>query len=217
MEEKALKILEILKKEYPKYNKPVSTYFQDTTNNSFKVLISTILSPRAKDSQTEKVSKALFEIADTPEQIVKLKEEQLEKIVYSIGFYKVKSKRVKQACLYLIKYHKSEVPKSLEELTKIPGVGRKVANIILAECFNIPAIAVDTHVMTISIRLGFVKKRTPLKVEKALMNLFPSNKWKEINKVLVAHGQNICTPLYPKCSVCPIYSYCPRNGVNKHR
>jgi len=205
---KALKILEILKKEYPKYNKPVSTFFQDTTKNPFKVLISTILSPRARDIQTEKVSKALFKISDTPEKIIKLNQKQLEKILYSIGFYKIKSKRVKQASEFLLNNFQGRVPDTLEELIKIPGVGRKVANIILAECFNKETIAVDVHVHRISNRLGLVKTISPLQTEFALQKLFPKAEWKNLNRNLVVHGQNICLPVKPKCSICPVKKYC---------
>jgi len=214
---KALKILKILKKEYSKYQTPVSTYFQNTTKDPFKVLISTILSARAKDIQTEKVSKELFKITNTPQKIAKLNNKKLQKIIYSIGFYKTKSKRVKEASQYLIKNHNGKVPNTLEELMKIPGVGRKVANIILAECFNIPAIAVDTHCMTLANRLGFVKGRNPLKIEKSLENLFPKNQWRYINRSIVVHGQNICTPMSPKCSICPISQLCPKIGVKKSR
>ena len=215
--ETALKILNILKREYSKYLTPVSTYFQEKTKDPFKVLIATILSPRAKDTQTEKVAKKLFEKADTPEKIIQLSQKELEKIVYSIGFYKVKAKRVKEASRHLLEHHRGNVPQKREELLSIPGVGRKVANIILAECFNIPSIAVDTHVTTISNRLGFVKGRNPSKVEKTLEKLFPKKQWKIINKCMVVYGQNICTPLLPRCSICSINKLCPKIGVIKSR
>jgi len=175
--DKSEKILEILKKEYPKHPKPVASYFQDKTNNPFKVLISTILSPRAKDSQTEKVSKELFKIADSPEKIIKLDNKTLQKVIYSIGFYKIKSKRVRDASKYILDNHKGKVPKTLEELIKIPGVGRKVANIVLAECFNMPAIAVDIHVFRISNRLGLTKSKKPIDTELKLQKIFPKNEW----------------------------------------
>ena len=217
MDQKALEILKILTEEYPKYQKPVSTYFQETTNDPFKVLISTILSPRAKDTQTEKVSKELFKFADTPQKLVKIENKKLEKIIYSIGFYKIKTRRIKQASQYLIDYYGSKVPKTLEELLKIPGVGRKVANIILAECFNIPSIAVDIHVFRISNRIGLMKTKTPYETELKLMKIFPKNEWKNINRALVVHGQNICLPISPKCSLCQIEKYCERKGVKNSR
>jgi len=109
------------------------------------------------------------------------------------------------------------VPETLDELLEIPGVGRKVANIILAECFNQAKIACDTHVMTLSNRLGFAKGRNPLKVEKSLEKIFPKNQWRYINRAMVVHGQNICTPLSPRCSICKIAKLCPKIGVTKRR
>ncbi len=215
--ERALKILKILKKEYYKYQRPVSTYFQETTKNPFKVLIPTILSPRAKDTQTEKVSKELFKIADTAKKLSKIETKKLEKIIYSIGFYKTKSKRIKQASQYLIDHYDEKVPDKLEELIKIPGVGRKVANIILAECFNKSVISVDIHVFRISNRLGLTKSKKPIDTEKQLENIFPKKQWKNINRSLVVHGQNICLPVSPKCSICPISHLCPRIGVKNSK
>ena len=214
--ETAQRILNILKKEYPKYQTPVSTYFQEKTKNPFKVLIATILSPRAKDTQTEKVAKELFKHADTPQKIAQYELKKLEKIIYSIGFYKTKSKRVKDASQYLLEYHNGAVPQTREELMKIPGVGRKVANIILAECFGKACIAIDTHCMTFANRMGFVKGRNPLNVEKTLENLFPKDQWRNINRFIVAHGQNVCLPLSPKCNVCPIEEYCKKVGVKQY-
>ncbi len=211
--EAAIRILKILKKEYPRYPKPVSTYFQESTNNPFKVLISTVLSPRAKDSQTEKVSKELFKIADTPEKLVNLTDKQLQKVIYSIGFYKEKSKRVKQASEYLLDHYGGNVPDRLEDLLKIPGVGRKVANIVLAECFGKPAIAIDIHCFRVPNRIGIIKTKDPLGTEKALMKLYPIKEWKNINRYFVVHGQNVCLPLSPKCSACKIEGLCQKVGV----
>ncbi|MEK6848653.1 MAG: endonuclease III, partial [Nanoarchaeota archaeon] len=122
-------------------------------------------------------------------------------------------KRVQQASRYLLNQYEGKVPKTLEELLSIPGVGRKVANIILAECFNIPAIAVDIHVFRISQRIGLAKGKTPLEIERQLEKMFQKKEWKNINRVLVVHGQNICGPLLPKCSVCPIERYCEKNNL----
>ncbi len=214
---KALIILSILKKEYQKYQRPVSTYFQETTNDPFKVLISTILSARARDAQTEKVSKELFKIADTPQKITKLDIKKLQKIIYTIGFYKTKSKRVQEASKYLIKNHHSKVPQTFEELIKIPGVGRKVANIILAECFGKNVIPVDIHQFRIPNRIGLIQTKNSLETEEALMKIFPKKEWKTLNRYFVAFGQNVCLPISPKCSSCPINNYCQRRGVTRSR
>ena len=214
---KALIILSILKKEYQKYQRPVSTYFQETTNDPFKVLISTILSARARDAQTEKVSKELFKIADKPQKITKLDIKKLQKIIYTIGFYKTKSKRVQEASKYLIKNHHSKVPQTFEELIKIPGVGRKVANIILAECFGKNVIPVDIHQFRIPNRIGLIQTKNSLETEEALMKIFPKKEWKTLNRYFVAFGQNVCLPISPKCSSCPINNYCQRRGVTRSR
>ncbi|MFH1591943.1 MAG: endonuclease III [Candidatus Woesearchaeota archaeon] len=217
MNEKALKILKILKKEYVKHSRPVSTFFQETTKDTFKVLISTILSPRAKDTQTEKVSKKLFKIAATPEKLVKLNTKRLQKTVYSIGFYKVKSKRIKQASQYLLTNHKGRVPNKQEELMKIPGVGRKVANIILSECFKLSFIPVDVHMHRLPNRLGLIKTKKPIETEKALMKLYPKKEWRTLNKYFVVHGQNTCVPISPFCSKCAIEKYCNKVSVKRRR
>ncbi len=216
-EDTALKILKILKKEYPKYKKPVATYFQETTKDPFKVLISTILSPRAKDKQTEKVSRGLFKIADTPEKLLKISYNDLQKIIYSIGFYKIKSKRIKQASKYLLENHNGKVPNKFEDLIKIPGVGRKVANIILAECFNQDKIAVDVHQHRLPNRIGLIKTRNPIETEKALMKIYPMKEWKTLNRYFVVFGQNVCLPISPKCSICPVNKYCSKLGVKHSR
>ncbi|MEK6826190.1 MAG: endonuclease III [Nanoarchaeota archaeon] len=216
-QQRALKILKILKNEYHKYQTPVSTYFQEKTNNTFKVLIATILSPRAKDTQTEKVANSLFKIADTPEKIIKLDTKKLQEIIYSIGFYKTKAKRVKQASQFLLDNHNGKIPQTLEELIKIPGVGRKVANIILSECFNQDVIPIDTHMHKIPNRMGLIKTKKPLETEQALMKIYPRQEWKTLNKYFVVHGQNTCLPVSPKCSICPVNKYCEKLGIKHSR
>ena len=205
---KALIILKILKKEYKKYQKPVSTSIQEKTKDPFKVLIATILSARARDTQTEKISNNLFKYADNPSKLAKMPLSKLQKIIRSIGFYKEKSKRIKKAAQYLLDNHKGDVPKTQEELMKIPGVGRKTANVFLAEVHNLNFIGIDTHCMTVSNRLDFVKGRNPLKVERILEELFPKNEWKIVNRTFVTFGQNICKPIKPLCYKCPIEKYC---------
>jgi len=215
--ERAIKILKILKKEYRKYQTPVATYFQDTTKNPFKVLISTILSARAKDIQTEKVSKELFKIADSAEKLAKLDENVLCKVIYSIGFYKIKAQRIKKASQFLLENYNGKVPDKLEGLLKIPGVGRKVASIVLSECFGESVIAVDVHMNRLPNRMGLIKTKNTLETEKALMKIYPKKEWKTLNKYFVVYGQNVCVPISPKCSICPISKLCPKVGVKKSR
>lgn len=218
MNQKELKIvLSKIEGVYENSPRPVATYFQETTQDPFKVLISTMLSPRARDSQTERVAKELFKVADTPEKLSRLSLKEIETIVYSIGFYKTKAKRIKNAAKIVIEQFKGKVPSTLEELLEIQGVGRKVANIILAECYGQDSIGVDVHTLRIPNRLGLIKTKTPLETEKQLMQVIPKDQIRYINRYLVAFGQNICLPLSPLCSRCPIEKYCPKLGVTKKR
>ena len=215
--ERAIKILKILQKEFNKYQTPVATYFQETTRDPFKVLISTILSARAKDTQTEKVSKELFKIADNAETLAKLDEKVLRKIIYSIGFYKIKAQRIKKASQFLLENYNGKVPDKLEGLLKIHGVGRKVAAIVLSECFGESIIAVDVHMNRLPNRMGLIKTKNPLETEKALMKMYPKKEWKTLNKYFVVHGQNVCVPISPRCSICHIEKYCEKVGVKNRR
>ena len=206
--QKALIILKILKREYKKYQKPVSTSIQERTKDPFKVLIATILSARARDTQTEKICNELFKYVDNPAKLAKLSLNKLQKIIKSIGFYREKSKRIKKAAQYLLDNHKGEVPKTQEELMKIPGVGRKTANVFLAEVHNLNVIGVDVHCNRVPNRIGLIKTKKPIETEKALEKLFPKSEWKNVNRVFVSHGQNICKPIRPLCYKCPIEKYC---------
>ena len=210
-------IIPKIKEVYKIVPRPVATFFQENTKDPFKVLISTILSPRAKDQQTEKISLKLFKVADTPEKLSNLTLKEIEKIIYSIGFYHSKAKRVKEASKMLIEKHNSKVPETLNELIELPGVGRKVANIILAECFNKDVIAVDIHCHRIPNRWGLIKTKDPYETEQELEKVLQKTQWKYINRYLVAFGQNICLPISPKCSKCPIEKYCKKIDVKTSR
>jgi len=183
----------------------------------YKVLISTILSARAKDEVTEVISENLFKKYPTAQKLAQAKQKDVIKIIRKIGFFNVKSKNVINTAKMLVKDYKSKVPDTLEELTKLPGVGRKVANCVLVYSFKKDAIPVDTHVHRISNRLGWVKTKTPEKTEIELEKLVPRKHWQIVNDTFVAHGKTICAPLSPHCSRCPIYDYCKRIGVKKKR
>lgn len=205
---KALIILKILKKEYEKYQKPVSTSIQERTKDPFKVLIATILSARARDIQTEKICNELFKHADKADKLAKISLNKLQKIIKSIGFYREKSKRIKNAAQYLLDNHEGEVPNNFDDLIKIPGVGRKTANVFLAEVHNFNVIGVDVHCHRVPNRIGLIKTKKPIETEKALEKLFPRNEWKNVNRAFVSHGQNVCRPIRPLCFKCPIEKYC---------
>ncbi len=211
------KIVETLKKELKKFGDPVVTKVAKEKRSPYRVLISTLLSLRTKDETTLKASERLFKEADTPEKMIKLSEEEIEKLIYPVGFYHRKAKQIIQISKILLDKYNGKVPDKLEELLSLPGVGRKTANLVLNEGFGKLGICVDTHVHRISNRLGLVKTKNPTETEFALMKILPKKYWIIFNTLLVTLGQNICTPVSPKCSVCPINKYCKKVGVEKHR
>jgi len=212
-----LKVLDILEKEYPKWNAPVVTLLAQHTKDPYKVLISTIISLRTKDEVTAKASERLFKLADNPFDMVKLSEEQIAKAIYPAGFYKNKAKTILEVSKTLIEKYNGKVPDKLEELLKLKGVGRKTANLVLSLAFGKPAICVDIHVHRICNRLGFVKTKTPEETEFELMKKVPKKYWSKINNLLVAFGQTICKPVSPLCSKCPVEKYCEKVGVERSR
>ena len=185
--------------------------------NAFKILISCLLSLRAKDETTDKISKELFKIADTPKKISKMPIKKLEKIIFSTGHYRKKAEVLKSVSNELIKRFNSEVPSKKEELLSIKGIGPKTANIVLAFAFNQNVIPVDTHCHRIPNRLGWIKTKTPEKTEIELEKIIPRKFKKEFNSIFVQFGKEICQPLSPLCSKCPIKKYCKKININHHR
>ena len=178
------------------------------TGGPFSILIGTILSARTKDENTTKVVKKLFTRYKSIHALAKAKVKDVEQIIKSIGFYHVKAKRIIQVASIISTEFKGKVPNNLEELLKLPGVGRKTANCVLVYAFDTPAIPVDTHVHRISNRLGLVKTKTPEETELELMKKIPKKYWLEINDTFVMYGQNICKPISPMCDVCKIKNLC---------
>ena len=178
------------------------------TGGQFSILIGTILSARTKDENTTKVVKRLFKEYKSAKALAKAKVKDVEKIIKSIGFYHVKAKRIIQVASMIATQYKGKVPNDLEELLKLPGVGRKTANCVLVYGFEKPAIPVDTHVHRISNRLGLVKTKSPEDTEFELMKKIPKKYWLEINDTFVMYGQNICKPISPMCNVCKIKKMC---------
>lgn len=183
----------------------------------FKVLISTILSARAKDEVTEIISKNLFKEYPTAKKLASAKQADVIKIIRKIGFYNNKSKNIINASKMLLEKFNNKVPKTMQELVELPGVGRKVANCVLVYAYKQDAIPVDTHVHRISNRLGWVKTKSPEETEKALESLVPKRHWQILNDTFVSHGKTICAPISPFCSKCPISAYCKKVNVKKHR
>ena len=177
----------------------------------FRVLVSTVLSTRTQDPVTAKASRRLLAAAPTPTRLLQLKPGQTERLIYPVGFYRTKAKQLRNLARTLVRL--GRVPDTVDELLLLPGVGRKVANIVLSRGFGIPAVAVDTHVHRISNRLGLVDAETPRETERQLEAVLPRRYWIEWNYLLVAHGQTVCRPQAPRCSLCPVRRWCPRKGV----
>jgi endonuclease-3 len=216
--ERAVKIIHILRAStkgmvLPASNQIVEKYGRDP----YLVLVSCLLSLRTKDTVSLPASKRLFEYAKTPQELLKLPIETIEKVIYPCGFYRRKARQLHEISLDLLSRFKGKVPSSKEELMSLKGVGPKTANLVLAEGFNIPAICVDTHVHRISNRLGLVKTKTPEETEKALEKVLPKEYWSEYNTLLVMWGQNICVPISPHVSICAVSHLCPKIGVTKKR
>ncbi len=178
------------------------------TRDPFKVLISCILSLRTKDATTEAASERLYNLADTPENMVKLPAHTIEKAIYPVGFYRTKARQIKEICKRLIDEYHGRVPAAFDELMAFKGVGRKTANIVVVYGFNKPGMPVDTHVHRIANRLGWVTTKTPEKTEEALRALVPQRYWKELNNLFVTFGQNVCTPVRPHCLTCSVQPLC---------
>lgn len=180
-----------------------------TGGHPFKTLVATILSQRSKDETTIRIATLLFAtVGDTPDQFLRLSPAELSQLIFASGFYQQKAAHILRTASILVSRYHGKVPRNREDLLTLPGVGRKTANIVLSNCFNIPAIAVDVHVHRISNRLGWITTKTPVQSEYALMSKLPRKYWSLLNGLLVRHGQEVCKPVLPQCWRCPIQRYC---------
>lgn len=187
------------------------------TKTPYKVLISCILSLRTKDKTTIEASDRLFLMADNPNSMVGLLAAEIESIIYPVSFYRVKAETVQEISKQLLDRFGGEVPADIDDLLTLPGVGRKTANIVVTLAFRKEGIAVDTHVHRISNRLGYVHTNSPDETEMVLRDKLPRRFWIVVNDLFVAFGQNLCKPISPHCSICPVKKYCDRVGVAKSR
>ena len=202
-------VINLIKKEVKKYQNPIVTELGEATKSPYIVLISCLLSLRTKDETTAKASVKLFKKANNPKKMIKLNEREIQKLIYPVGFYRVKAKRIRDISKVLLKQYKGKVPDNFDELMKLKGVGRKTANIVMTYGFGSKNhIAVDTHVHRIPNRLGWVKTNKPEETEAALKKLVPKRYWHDLNDNFVTFGQNVCRPVGPKCPKCPVNSYC---------
>ena len=175
------------------------------------------MSLRTKDEVTRVAARRLLEKVHTPQDIIDIKEQELARLIFPVGFYKTKAKNLKKISKDLIEKFEGKVPDDLDELLKLKGVGRKTANLVITLAFGKPGICVDTHVHRVSNRLGYVATKTPEATEMALREKLPRQYWIEYNDLLVTWGQNICRPISPFCSKCAIRPYCKQVGVATHR
>ena len=210
-------VMKILNNWSKNVDTPIVTLYSNERKPPFQILITTIISLRTKDEVTAKVSRKLFSKFHTPKDFLNIDEKELEELLYPAGFYKTKAKNIQKISKILIERYNGNVPDNIDELLKLPGVGRKTANLVVTLGYDKQGICVDTHVHRITNRWGYVKTKTPEETEFALRKKLPTEYWTDINNFLVAFGQNLCRPLSPFCSKCPIESYCDKNGVNKSR
>ncbi|MEN8154578.1 MAG: endonuclease III [Acidobacteriota bacterium] len=201
-------ILELIEKQVEPLNPPVKSFENSITRSTpFRILISVLISSRTKDDVTKPASERLFSLAETPEDILKLGEERVSKLIYPVGFFRQKGKNIIKIAEKLVE-NGGKIPSNLNDLTTLPGVGRKTANLVLSLAFNIPSISVDIHVFRISKRIGWAFGDKPELVEEELKKIFPKKLWRRVNQSLVGFGQTICKPVNPSCSVCSISSEC---------
>lgn len=188
---------------------------ESQAEDPFQILIATLLSARTQDATTHAASTRLFKRARTPRTMARLEVKEIEKLIYPVSFYRNKARHVKACCQMLVGRHGGCVPSTMEELTELPGVGRKTANLVLILAFKSGQnICVDTHVHRIANRLGWVRTREPEETEQALYRSTESRWWPLLNLYLVTWGQNVCRPVYPRCGDCAIAADCRRIGVN---
>lgn len=203
------KIMKELLKVTKSMPMPVVTEIKLVTNrDAYKILISTMLSLRTKDSTTRDASMRLFEKAGNPKDMLKLSEEEIAKLIYPVGFYRVKAKNILEVSKTIIDDYNGKVPDEIDELLKLRGVGRKVANLVVTEAFDKYGICVDTHVHRISNRFGYVSTKKPEQTEFTLRKKLPKKYWRVYNDTLVIYGQNLCKPINPLCNQCSISKYC---------
>ncbi len=208
------KVMKILEKYYKKNELPTVRRTSEK-ESPFKILISCLISLRIRDENTKKVTEKLFKKADKPGDFVKMSKKELEKLIFSSGYYKNKAKTIKHVSKVIKEKYDCKVPRKKQELLSIKGIGPKTANIVLSFAFNKKVIPVDVNVHRVSNRLGWVKTKTAEKTEKQLEKILPKKWWKEINTLFIQHGRNICKPISPFCSKCPINKYCKQIGVKK--
>ena len=198
----ALEVSERLIEEYPN-PKPALKF-----NTPYELLVAVILSAQCTDERVNKVTVELFKVADTPEKMVALGAEELEKYIFSCGLYRSKAEHIISASESIVRDYGGKVPENIEDLRKLGGVGRKTANVVASVAFGQDAIAVDTHVFRVSARIGLAKGKNPLETELKLMKILPKNLWSRMHHALIYHGRQTCKARNPECERCVIKDIC---------
>jgi endonuclease-3 len=212
------RVLDILRREVRKWQAPaVGLVAEKAADRPFETLVSTILSLRTKDAVTAQASHRLLTRAPTPEAIAALPIPEIERLIYPAGFYRTKARNLRETSRILLSEYAGRVPRNLDELLKLPGVGRKTANLVITVGYGDYGICVDTHVHRISNLWGYVNTKTPEETEFALRAKLPKKRWRTYNDLLVTFGQNLCVPVSPWCSRCPLARHCEQVGLVRHR
>jgi endonuclease-3 len=210
-------IIRRLRRTAPRWNPTALAVIAHATRDPFRVLIGCVLSLRTQDTTTGPAAERLFALADTPDSMVGLPVDAMVRAIYPVGFYRTKARAILAICAQLLDRFGGRVPDDIDQLLTLPGVGRKTANLVVTMGYGKPGICVDTHVHRISNRLGYVRTRTPEETEMVLRARLPRRFWIGYNDLLVAFGQNVCAPLSPRCSRCPVAALCRRVGVTASR
>ena len=199
---RTLDVLEILDRTYPDARPELNH------SNPFEMLIATILSAQCTDVRVNMITEELFSVVKTPQDVLDLGSERIKEIIRPCGFYNTKTKSIMNTCQILVDEHNSEVPSNRKDLEKLPGVGRKTANVVLSTCFGEDAIAVDTHVFRVTNRIGIVDENNVEETEKALMKKIPKKMWTKAHHQFIFHGRRCCRARSPKCEICTVRDYC---------
>ena len=179
----------------------------------FQLLISTILSAQCTDKQVNSVTKTLFKKYKNPKDFINAPIAELEDDIRPTGFFRNKAKSIKGCTQGLVDHHGGKVPSTMEELVKLPGVGRKTANCVLGAAFDVPGVVVDTHVKRLSLRLGLTENKNPDKIEKDIEKLLPKDRWRRFSDILIYHGRDVCKARKPDHDRCPVFNLCPSNSI----
>jgi len=210
--------IRILKREIRHWQEPVvGVVAKASRRDPFPILLSTVLSLRTKDQTTAEAAVRLFRLATTPDAMLAVPRRTIERAIYPVGFYRTKARHIHDICRALLRRFGGRVPDTIEELLTLKGVGRKTANLVVTLGFRKPGICVDVHVHRISNRWGYIRTKTPEQSEQVLRRKLPRRYWMIYNDLLVPFGQNLCTPVSPRCSQCKLARYCERVGVVKSR